>query len=56
VIFVGSPAVGKLVMRAASATLKPVILELGGKVTALSSNGSPGARRQGAAHAGKSVL
>jgi acyl-CoA reductase-like NAD-dependent aldehyde dehydrogenase len=31
VLFIGSPAVGKLVMRAASATLTPVILELGGK-------------------------
>lgn len=29
VLFIGSPAVGKLVMRAASATLTPVILELG---------------------------
>ena len=31
VLFIGSPAVGKLVMKAASATLTPVILELGGK-------------------------
>jgi len=31
VLFIGSPAVGKLVMRAASANLTPVILELGGK-------------------------
>ena len=31
ILFIGSPAVGKLVMRAASATLTPVILELGGK-------------------------
>lgn len=31
VLFIGSPGVGKLVMKAASATLTPVILELGGK-------------------------
>lgn len=31
IIFTGSPAVGKLVMRGASASLTPVILELGGK-------------------------
>ena len=31
VVFVGSPAVGKLVMRSAAATLTPVVLELGGK-------------------------
>ena len=31
VLFIGSPQVGKLVMRGASATLTPVILELGGK-------------------------
>ncbi|RNC31217.1 putative aldehyde dehydrogenase, partial [Trypanosoma cruzi] len=29
--FIGSPAVGKLVMRNAAATLTPVLLELGGK-------------------------
>ena len=31
VLFIGSPGVGKLVMRGASETLTPVILELGGK-------------------------
>ena len=31
IIFTGSPGVGKLVMKGASAYLKPVILELGGK-------------------------
>jgi len=31
VLFTGSPGVGKLVMRGASAHLKPVVLELGGK-------------------------
>ena len=31
IIFTGSPAVGKLVMRGAAPHLKPVILELGGK-------------------------
>jgi len=31
VLFIGSPGVGKLVMKGASATLTPVILELGGK-------------------------
>jgi acyl-CoA reductase-like NAD-dependent aldehyde dehydrogenase len=31
VIFTGSPGVGKLVMRGASATLTPLVLELGGK-------------------------
>jgi len=31
VLFIGSPAVGKLVMQGASKTLTPVILELGGK-------------------------
>lgn len=32
VLFIGSPQVGKKVMEAASATLTPVTLELGGKV------------------------
>lgn len=31
ILFIGSPAIGKLVMKTASASLKPVILELGGK-------------------------
>jgi len=31
VLFIGSPGVGKLVMKGASSTLTPVILELGGK-------------------------
>ncbi|RKO93033.1 Aldehyde/histidinol dehydrogenase [Blyttiomyces helicus] len=35
ITFIGSPTVGKLVMRAASATLTPVVLELGGKDAAL---------------------
>jgi aldehyde dehydrogenase (NAD+) len=33
--FIGSPAVGKLVMRAAADTLTPVVLELGGKDAAI---------------------
>lgn len=32
---IGSPAVGKLVMRDAAATLTPVVLELGGKDAAI---------------------
>ncbi len=36
--FIGSPAVGKLVMRAASETLTPVVLELGGKDAAIVCN------------------
>eukprot|EP00050_Salpingoeca_kvevrii_P014418 m.35957 g.35957 ORF g.35957 m.35957 type:complete len:608 (+) comp5753_c0_seq1:41-1864(+) len=35
VTFIGSPGVGKLVMRAAAETLTPVILELGGKDAAI---------------------
>ncbi|KAJ3129831.1 Meiotic Sister-Chromatid recombination aldehyde dehydrogenase [Nowakowskiella sp. JEL0407] len=35
VIFIGSPQVGRLVMRKASETLTPVILELGGKDAAI---------------------
>eukprot|EP00051_Salpingoeca_urceolata_P031567 m.12052 g.12052 ORF g.12052 m.12052 type:complete len:603 (-) comp4168_c0_seq2:214-2022(-) len=35
VVFIGSPEVGKLVMRAASETLTPVVLELGGKDCAI---------------------
>ncbi|KAJ3119652.1 hypothetical protein HK100_000207 [Physocladia obscura] len=35
VTFIGSPAVGKLVMRGASETLTPVVLELGGKDAAI---------------------
>lgn len=33
--FIGSPAVGKLIMRSASSTLTPVVLELGGKDAAV---------------------
>lgn len=33
--FIGSPGVGKLVMRAAADTLTPVLLELGGKDAAI---------------------
>jgi acyl-CoA reductase-like NAD-dependent aldehyde dehydrogenase len=33
VLFIGSPQIGKKVMEAASRTLTPVTLELGGKVT-----------------------
>ena len=35
IVFIGSPAVGKLVMRAAADTLTPVVLELGGKDAAI---------------------
>ncbi|KAI8799419.1 Aldehyde/histidinol dehydrogenase [Cladochytrium replicatum] len=35
VIFIGSPGIGKVVMRHASATLTPVVLELGGKDPAI---------------------
>ncbi|EGD79685.1 aldehyde dehydrogenase [Salpingoeca rosetta] len=35
VVFIGSPGVGKLVMRAAADTLTPVVLELGGKDAAV---------------------
>ncbi len=35
VTFIGSPEVGKLVMRAAAETLTPVVLELGGKDAAI---------------------
>ncbi|ORY37598.1 ALDH-like protein [Rhizoclosmatium globosum] len=35
ITFIGSPAVGKLVMRKASETLTPVVLELGGKDAAI---------------------
>lgn len=35
ILFTGSPAVGKIVMRAAAANLTPVVLELGGKSPAI---------------------
>ena len=35
VTFIGSPGVGKLVMKAAADTLTPVVLELGGKDAAV---------------------
>jgi coniferyl-aldehyde dehydrogenase len=41
IIFTGSPAVGRAVMRAAAETLTPVTLELGGKSPALVTPGYP---------------
>lgn len=34
-VFIGSPGIGKVVMRTASETLTPVVLELGGKDAAI---------------------
>ncbi|MEJ8854012.1 coniferyl aldehyde dehydrogenase [Variovorax robiniae] len=41
IVFTGSPAVGKIVMRAAAANLTPVTLELGGKSPALVTRNYP---------------
>jgi coniferyl-aldehyde dehydrogenase len=41
IVFTGSPAVGRIVMRTAAANLTPVTLELGGKSPALVARGYP---------------
>jgi len=51
IVFTGSPAIGKEVMRAASANLTPVTLELGGKSPAIvSQSGSIAAAARSIAH------
>ena len=54
-VFTGSPAIGRHVMRAAADNLTPVTLELGGKSPALVSGGSSMARAAGSIAHGKAL-